>query len=172
MRSIFHRIYGILADVAGVALVFLMAVTVFDIVTRHLHVANMRGAIEISTLAVIMIGALALPVSFIQGGHIVIDLATQALPERVKNRFDAFWLVVMGLGLAYFAVKMWGATVASWRAGDYSLDLHLPVVYFWIPASIGLSVAPFAALAAAYHKLKSPPLDADAAEISSEAGAR
>lgn len=172
MRSLFLRSYRALADIAGLALVLLMAVTIFDIVTRHLHIVSMRGAVEIATLAVIMIGALALPISFIQGGHIVIDLVTQALPDRIKNWVDAFWFAVMGLGLAYFAVKMWGATLNSYKVGDYSLDLHLPMVYFWIPASLGFTFTPFAILAAVYRKLRRPVRDGDTAEIASEAGAR
>ena len=142
-----------LSDLSGTTLAFLMAITVIDIVARHLHLFSIRGVVEISTLAVIMIGFLPLPNSFITGGHIVVDLATQGLSARTKRKIDAFWLSVLTLLLAYIALRMWQATADSYRSGDYSLDLQLPMVLFWLPASLGMSLAPVATLVAAWKNV-------------------
>jgi TRAP-type C4-dicarboxylate transport system permease small subunit len=81
-------------DLAGVTLVVLMLVTVVDIAARHLGLFTVRGIIEISTMAVVMIGFLALPYSFVLGGHIVVDLATLYFPPNVNRAIDKAWICI------------------------------------------------------------------------------
>lgn len=139
-----ERLFRWCHDLAGASLVFLMTVTVADIIARNLGLFTVRGVVELSTMAVVLIGFLALAYSFKLGGHIVVDLATMRLSARVNRRIDAFWLRVAGLCLGFVAVLMWNATFKSYRANDLSLDLQLPMVVFWLPASIGMTLAPIA----------------------------
>ena len=141
-------------DVAGIALVFLMAITVLDIVARNLGLFSLRGTVELSTMAVVLIGFLALPYSFRLGGHIIVDLATLRLGARVNARIDALWLVIAAVLLAGAAYLMWGATMKSYRSNDLSLDLQLPMLVFWLPASVGMSLAPIGCLWAAFRRFK------------------
>lgn len=141
-------------DIAGIALVFLMAITVLDIVARNLGLFSLRGTVELSTMAVVLIGFLALPYSFRLGGHIVVDLATTRVKARTNARIDALWLVLAAVLLAGVAWLMWGATLKSYRSNDLSLDLQLPMLVFWLPASVGMSLAPIGCIWAAIRRLK------------------
>ena len=145
------------ADLAGAALVILMLITILDIVARRAGFFSVRGIVEISTMAVVLIGFLALPNSFLLGGHIVVDLATSRLPERVNRRIDAGWLGVAACLLAFVAYRMWVATLKNYHEGAVSLDLQAPMVAFWLPATIGISLAPMACLIAMYRNWNSMP---------------
>ena len=153
LQNLIERLYRVCYDLAGAALVFLMAVTVIDVAGRNLGLFTVRGIIEISTMAVVLIGFLALPFSLIVGGHIVVDLATLRLSTRTNRCIDAFWLAVAALCLGFVAWLMWFAAAKAWRENALSLDLQLPMAIFWIPAAIGMTLAPIACLIAAHRKL-------------------
>ena len=154
LQNLIERLYRLCYDLAGAALVFLMAVTVVDVIGRNLGLFTVRGIIEISTMAVVLIGFLALPFSLIVGGHIVVDLATLRLAVRTNRRIDAFWLSVAAMCLGFVAWLMWFAAAKAWRENALSLDLQLPMTMFWIPATIGMTLAPIACLIAAWRKAR------------------
>jgi TRAP-type C4-dicarboxylate transport system permease small subunit len=156
-QSAFSKTVKACADLAGATLVFLMLITVFDIVARRAVLMSVRGVVEISTMAVVLIAFLALANSFILGGHIVVDLATTKLSERTNRRIDAVWLGAAAVFLALIAVLMWRATIKNYYEGAVSLDLQVPMVVFWLPATIGVSVAPIACLIAMYRNWNAMP---------------
>jgi TRAP-type C4-dicarboxylate transport system permease small subunit len=150
---ILNSAFGLAADLAGVALVVLMAATVLDIATRQLGLLNLRGIVEISTFAIMLIGFMALAESFVAQAHIVVDLATQWMPRRFNRALDALWIGFAACCLGYVAFRMWLAAFEVRRSSDLSLDLQLPMVVFWLPAAIGVSLAPLACLVALRRKL-------------------
>lgn len=139
------------ADLAGATLVALMIITVTDIIARRAGLFSVRGIVEISTMAVVLIAFLALANSFILGGHIVVDLATNHLSERTNRRIDAAWLAVAAACLSLIAYLMWHSTVKNYQDGAISLDLQVPMVIFWLPATVGMTLAPIACLIALYR---------------------
>ena len=167
MKTIFAKWSQICADIAGATLVFLMLVTVFDIVVRRTGLLSVQGIVEISTIAVVLIGFLALANSFLLGGHIVIDLATAWLEPRTNRALDVTWLIVYSICLAFVSVMMWRATWKIFQDDLVSLDLQLPMVWFWIPASIGMSLASIGCLVAALNLRRSPLTEAGETELSS-----
>src|SRR4051794_4165834 len=90
--SFFAKAVNACADLAGAMLVFLMVTTIVDIAARRAGLFSVRGIIETSTMAIVLVGFLALANSFLLGGHIIVDLATTWLPERTNRRLDAIWL--------------------------------------------------------------------------------
>ena len=156
MKKEFTKLSQVCADVAGATLVFLMLVTVFDIVVRRTGLLSVQGIVEISTLAVVLIGFLALANSFLLGGHIVIDLATAWLKPRTNRTLDVTWFIIYSVCLAFVAIMMWRATWKIYQDESVSLDLQLPMVWFWIPASIGMSLAAIGCLVAAFNLRRAP----------------
>ena len=150
MQKVFFRLTQACADLAGAALVFLMLVTVFDVMMRRTGLLSVQGIVEMSTMAVVLIGFLALAYSFLLGGHIVIDLATAWLSPRANRNLDAFWLIVYSICLLFLSVMMWRATWKIYLDEAVSLDLQLPMVMFWIPASLGMSLASVGCFVAAF----------------------
>lgn len=151
LNAAFTQTVRAFADVAGGTLVVLMLITIVDIVARRMGLFSVRGIVEISTMAVVMIGFLALSNSFLLGGHVVVDLATTHLSERTNRRIDGIWLAVAAFLLAFVAYRMWLATLKAYHDGAISPDLQAPMAAFWLPATIGISLAPIACLIAAYR---------------------
>ncbi|MBY3557349.1 TRAP transporter small permease [Rhizobium laguerreae] len=131
---------------------FLLSVTVVDIVARRVGLFNVRGVVEISTMAVVLVGFLGLSHSFLLGGHIVVDLATKWLPRRANDRIDAIAMLVAAVCLTIVVVFMWRATARSYFDNAISLDLQIPMFAFWLPATIGMSLAPVACVVSARDK--------------------
>jgi TRAP-type C4-dicarboxylate transport system permease small subunit len=140
------------ADLAGVALIALMTMTVADIVGRHFHVFALRGIIELSTGVTVLIGFLAFPFSFLQGGHIVLDTFTGSLPARVTKCIDVFWYIIATIIFVVLAVLTWRALIDVYEANETSMDLQIPMVWLWIPAAIGISLSPIACILAGYAR--------------------
>jgi TRAP-type C4-dicarboxylate transport system permease small subunit len=151
MNRLFSKMTQACADLAGAALVFLMLVTVFDVVMRRTGLLSAQGIVEMSTMAVVLIGFLALAYSFLLGGHIVIDLATAWLSPKANRNLDVIWSVVYSVCLLFLSIMMWRATWKIYQDEAISLDLQLPMVMFWIPASLGMSLASVGCLVAAIN---------------------
>ena len=146
LERIFEQLIKWCFYLAGASIVFLMSITVIDIVLRQIGLISVRGTVEMSTMAVVLIGFLALSHSFVRRGHIVVDLVTQRLPAHINRRIDAAWLVMAAVVFALMALLMWRSTIEAFQDNDVSLDLQITMTVFWIPASIGMSLAPVACL--------------------------
>jgi len=142
------------ADLAGFALIVLMAMTVADIVGRHLHLFSLRGTIELSTGVTVLIGFLAFPHSFLQGGHLVLDTFTSWLPVRVTRHIDIFWYAVAIVMFAVVAYLMWLAAKDAYESNDISMDLQMPMVNLWVPAAIGMTLSPIACAFAVWRRMR------------------
>ena len=116
--TLFEKTLRACFDIAGVAVIALMAVTVVDIVGRHLGILNLRGTIEMSNGVTVLIGFLAFPFSFLVGGHLILDTFTN-------------WLAGGGIkgGVTYGASDEW-----SYRAVQdptYCYDIHATILYLF-----------------------------------------
>lgn len=149
-----HRFLQGCADLAGIALLLLMAMTVVDIVGRHLHLIALRGTVELSTGVTVLIGFLAFPFSFLQGGHLVLDTFTAGLPRRMTRAIDTLWYGVAVIAFATMAVLTWQAAMEAYADNDLSMDLQIPMLWLWIPAAVGTTLSPFGCIVAAFRRAR------------------
>ncbi len=84
---------------AGLALVLMVLMVVYDIAGRSLGLWHVLSSVEQTTLYMMLLGFLGLVRCFRDGGNIVVDVATHGLPVGVVRRIDAFWAVVAALVL-------------------------------------------------------------------------
>lgn len=121
---------------AGAMVVLMMGVTVIDVLLRPFALA-IPGAYEIVTLGMRLIVPLALPYTFLTGGHVVVEVVAEALPQALQKSLVLFgWcasLAVMGL-LAWRALER-AQEVAEY--GEVTSDLAIPVVWYWAPLILG-----------------------------------
>ncbi len=133
------RLAGYFRDVAGVILVGMMLMTVYDIAGRSFGFGSIEAVVELTTLGVVIVASFGLAIVTIQAGHILIDLFTRNNNPVTNQRIDSFWLVIMGIFLtviAYLAVRE-GLTlheenttteVLEWTV----LSFYLPPVAGWL----------------------------------------
>lgn len=131
----------ILSAIAGVAMTALMLLTVTDIIGRNLGLFAVRGIIEIATMSVIFIGFLSLPLVYLKSMHIVVDLLSGKMSERINLWLEVFWSVVGGILVLICAGYMWLAAQRVYESNEFSADLQMPMIWLWVPACIGLTVA-------------------------------
>jgi TRAP-type C4-dicarboxylate transport system permease small subunit len=136
-------------DIAGVAVIALMVLTVVDIITRHLGILNLRGTIEMSNGVTVLIGFLAFPFSFLIGGHLVLDTFTCKLPPFVNRTIDILWFLLAAAAFAVAAYLTWLAAFDAYQSNDLSMDLQMPMIWLWVPAAVGLTLTPPACVVAA-----------------------
>ena len=84
-----QRLLAGIAALAGVAIVCLMTLTVLDIAGRNLRLYYLVGVIEISTLTMVLMAYFAFSHTFVEDGHIAVDLFTTSLSNRTNARLDA-----------------------------------------------------------------------------------
>jgi TRAP-type C4-dicarboxylate transport system permease small subunit len=151
IHSVLSRVSAPLADIGAFFLFALMSITVIDVVGRALDILYLRGVLELANMTLVFLAFLTLPQSFIQGGHIFIEIATKKLPARVNQLIDAFWLVITALFLGLIAWCTFKMAIDLYTLEEVSLDLELPLYIFWIPAAIGLTLSFITALWMAFR---------------------
>jgi TRAP-type transport system small permease protein len=135
-----RRMTAGLADLGGLALVVMMAVTVADIVGRNLGLFYLQGVIEISNVTVVFLGFIGLAHCFNVGGQIVVDLATMNAPPRLNRLLDSAWLLVAAMIYLVMAWLMWGEGMAAQESGAVSDNLEWSPLTFFAPAVLGALV--------------------------------
>jgi TRAP-type C4-dicarboxylate transport system permease small subunit len=150
----FSRIDFIFAVIAGVALLYMMSLTVFDIIGRSLGILTVGSGVEQTELMMVILGFLGLARCLKVEGNIVVDVATSHLPPSVNSRIDAFWLVVTVLVLALWAYLVLNSGISLDRSGQRSELLGLSPLVGHIVAVVGMVVAIVVALSVAAGKFE------------------
>jgi TRAP-type C4-dicarboxylate transport system permease small subunit len=143
----FERLAEMLAFVGMLLLSASIAVVIVDVVGRKTIGFSILGINDITQLLVMGCVCLAMPLTFIREGHVGVEFATDALPTRVLATVKflvALLCFVFALTLALFS---YAQAVLQIGKGDSSLTLSIPVIWYWAPLLIGLSLSAVASLA-------------------------
>lgn len=128
------------------ALGAVLLITVADVVLRNLFRYPVRGQYEMVELGLSATVFLALPAVFLQGAHLVVDVADHFVGPRVKRGLDLFAgtvaLGVVGLILWQIAPQ----SLYVMRFGDMSFDLQIPKIWYAVPLLVGMGFSLLAAL--------------------------
>lgn len=133
--NVLNTLARALLVVAGVALVGMMFVTIFDVLLRNfgnnfdaLRDFRFYGSIEMVRYLFLVAMAGTMPWG-VEKSQVVVELFTQKLSESTRCRIDSFFLLgftVFGAALAY---SLWGSATHSWTTGETTPDLGLPLAW-------------------------------------------
>jgi TRAP-type transport system small permease protein len=101
-----------LIDVAGIALLLLMVLTVADVFMRYVFNAPIRGVWDATQITMVIVTFLGFAYSGHVGGHIVIDLVKWRSKKSVR-RIDVAVDVVSAIVML----------VIAWRSAIYAVDV-------------------------------------------------
>ncbi|MGD9924303.1 MAG: TRAP transporter small permease [Pseudorhodoplanes sp.] len=149
VRAILSQLDIAFAVIAGIALLYMMSLTVLDIIGRSLGLFTIGAGVEQTELMMVTLGFLGLARCLRVQGNIVVDVATSHLPAPVNARIDAFWLVVMALVLALLAWLVWNSGVSADRSGQRSELLGISPLVSHSIAVVGMIAAIMVALTTA-----------------------
>jgi TRAP-type C4-dicarboxylate transport system permease small subunit len=124
--------------VAGVAITFIMLLTVLDVILRFFR-RPIVGTYELVAFSGAMVVGFAIPLTSWMRGHIYVDFFTGKLPARARAVFN---LATRGLGIGLFVLIGWNLIKVGQdlqQSGEVSLTLQLP----FYPVAYGVAVACF-----------------------------
>jgi TRAP-type C4-dicarboxylate transport system permease small subunit len=124
--------------IAGVAITFIMLLTVLDVVLRSFR-RPIVGTYELVALAGAIVVGFAIPLTSWARGHIYVDFFTGKLPKTAQSVFN---LVTRAMGIALFLLIGWNLIKVGLdlqQSGEVSLTLQLP----FYPVAYGVAVSCF-----------------------------
>jgi TRAP-type C4-dicarboxylate transport system permease small subunit len=153
---VFDRFLRWLALGAGVVLLGLLGLVLFDVLMRYALRLPFLGAYEMTELAMVVIVFLALPYCAATGGHVAVDLLAPLL-DRPGWR----WLTVANhlAGAALMAVIAWQATlyaIGSGQRGEATNMLGIPKLPFEFVTAFCSAVFAVVLLLHAWKALRFP----------------
>lgn len=142
--SAFDRRFGgltrALCFVGGLAVLFIMLVTVADVAMRYLFNSPIKGTLDLTQMAMVVIVFGAIGYAGWTGRHIVVDMIPPVFPPAVERA----WMAVVDLvGAAFMLGIAWQsvlATIDYAETGEVSFTLHIPLYPFFVVVGIGALV--------------------------------
>jgi TRAP-type C4-dicarboxylate transport system permease small subunit len=122
--------------IAGVALAFMMLVTVADVVLRFFR-RPIVGTYELVALSGAVVVGFSVPFTSWQRGHIYVDFLIAKFSSRVRNIFHTG---TRCLGIGLFFLIGWNLMSMGrdlYRSGEVSLTLQLP--FYPVAYGVGIS---------------------------------
>src|SRR5262245_22853052 len=122
----FERALRLLALGAGIVLLGLLGLVIFDVIMRYVLRLPFLGAYEMTELAMVLIVFLALPYCAATGGHVAVDVLAPILD---RPGFRWLNIVIHLAGALLMAVIAWQATIhalGSAARGEATNMLKIP----------------------------------------------
>jgi len=141
MQSIINKVQGLskfLDIFAGVAITFIMLLTVLDVVMRSFR-KPIIGTYELVAFSGAIVIGFAVPLTTLLKGHVLVDFFVLKLPKAVRVSVD---VITRLLGIWLFALLGWNLLKMGmdfYRTGEVSLTLQLP----FYPVAFGLGFCAF-----------------------------
>ncbi|MDQ0313611.1 TRAP transporter small permease [Amorphus orientalis] len=135
---------------AGVAtLIVAIVLTCADILWRRLVGGAFVDTFDITKLCLVAAASLSIPYGFTQGAHITVDIVADKFPKRLRHVIDIVISVISAALMAFLLWLSWQAAMLYYAYGDTTLNLQLPIIWYWAIFMTGLGLAVLAALARA-----------------------
>jgi len=150
----FDRFVRFLALGAGLALVGLLALVLFDVVMRYALRLPFLGAYEISELLMVLIVFLALPYCAATGGHVAVDVLSPILDRPGLRWLNA---LIHLAGAALMAVIAWQAVVyamGSMARGEATNMMRIAKYPFELVTAVSAAIFAIVLLAQAWKALR------------------
>lgn len=139
-----HRIIGgtvrLFAYISGVALLWLMALTVLAVIMRYVFNAPILGAQDLSQVSLVLVVFPAMAYCGWTGGHVALDLIAAVLKPRVLRWSDSLVQLVCGVLFSYVTWQTWTRGLDAYKYGEASNLIAIPrsPFFFTIAISSGL----------------------------------
>lgn len=146
LDNLLSAVEKVFTALGGLALLYMMAITVADIAGRSLGVFTIDSGVEQTELLMVAIGFLGLASCLRIRGNIVVDIATHRLSPRVNTLIDAFWLLVTAGVLILLAVLVLQNGIEADAEGQRTELLGLSPLVGHLVGAIGMIAGALVAL--------------------------
>lgn len=129
-----------LAWLAGLALIFMVAIITTGVIMRYVFATPLLGLNEINQLTAVVLVMAALPYCTLHNGHVGVDVFDNAIGAAGRFIGDVVSRLLSGFVLS---VLVWRAALKSldaWEYEDATNMLDLPVWPFYAILSFGAAI--------------------------------
>jgi len=141
MQSIINKVQGIsklLNVIAGLAITFIMFLTVTDVILRSFR-RPIVGTYELVAFSGAIVIGFAVPLTTLLKGHVLVDFFVLKFPKGIRN---VVHIATRLLGIGLFSLLGWNLIKLGMdlhRTGEVSLTLQLP----FYPVAYGIGICCF-----------------------------
>lgn len=135
------RTARLLGLAASVFLVIMMGVTVVDVISRHLFAHPIFGTLDIVELAMVSTIFIAIPATFLNDEHIVVDVVDQIASPAVVLWLKRLSALITLVVLAFMLWYMRGPFMDKLSWGETTLELSWPRWWHWLPILFGTALS-------------------------------
>lgn len=135
------QLLGIIARIGGVAMLALVCITVYDVMTRYFGLPKFAGLNstmlqESEYWAHTILFSLVMAYALTRQAHVRIDLVRDMMPKRIKYCLEIFGLVVFLLPFSAIAARYtYNYVYIAWRDSEVSPST-IGLTNFWIIKSM------------------------------------
>ncbi len=143
-RGLAYQLIGSIARLAafmsGLALLWLMALTVVAVITRYVFNAPILGAQDLSQISLVIVVFPAMAYCGWTGGHVALDFISSVMGRAVSRRVDTIINTICSVLFLLVAWRTWMRAVDALQYGEASNLIEIPHApfFFIIAASCGL----------------------------------
>jgi len=141
-----ERILNWFTALSAVALAAMVLIVVADVIMANLFRRPIIGAIDLVQALLPPIVFLGLPQVIFIEGNITVDVIDHFIGKRAVALLRASGGLMASLYLGLLLWHMFAPAMDTWRFGDISADLKIPIVLIWIPVLLGMAASLIAAL--------------------------
>ncbi len=138
-RARLGRAARLMTGGAALALVFMMLVTLADVVLRQTVNLPVFGNVELVQLALVAVVYLALPETFLRGEHVTVDVIDLAISPRARAALRTGAAALTLIFLVAMGWRMVAPALDTLDFGDSTMDLGLPLIWYWAPMILGVA---------------------------------
>jgi len=138
-RGLVDRLVSLLKRIGGAALVGMVVMTCFDVVTRYFG-HPIFGAVEIVSFMATILLACAMPLTEVEKGHVGVDLFVRKLSPRAQAITDALTGLVSTLLFAVVSWRMFLYAATIRKSGEVSMSLQWPTHIFVYLVAVAFAV--------------------------------
>lgn len=140
-RGILPRIAEILGLAGITALLVPIVLTCADIAWRRAVGGSFIDIVDITKFCLVVAASWSIPYGFVHGSHVTVDLLADRLSPGARRALDAAVHLAAAVVTAFLAVLAWQGAALHYAYGDTTLNLQIPVVYYWAAFILGLALA-------------------------------
>lgn len=142
-----ERLARVSAAIGGAA-IFAVALTVtLSVIMRNIGLRGIRGDFELVELSCVFAAGFFLPLCQLSRNHVMVDLFTNWLPDRIRGGLDRLWLVIFALGWGALCWFTWHGLLDIRGYGDRTMLLRLPLWWAYVPSALGTAASALIAVA-------------------------
>lgn len=117
---------------AGMAVLSVAIVVVIaDIVMRNTINQAILGTVDITQLCVMAAAFWAIPHAFSRGGHVSVEIGSDAMPPRLRHGLDGLGAVLGAVFMGLIGWYGWDSASLAASYGDVSQNLAIPMQWYW-----------------------------------------